>query len=55
MRTQSIRMIPRGAGHVFLAAAIWTVAACVLVSIVVHGVTSWPVERRLLGEDPRVD
>ena len=33
----------------------WTVAACVLVSIVVHGVTSWPVERRLLGEDPRVE
>jgi NhaP-type Na+/H+ or K+/H+ antiporter len=32
----------------------WTVAACVLVSIVVHGVTSWPVERRLLGQDPRV-
>lgn len=28
----------------------WTVAACVLVSIVVHGVTSWPAERRLLGE-----
>jgi NhaP-type Na+/H+ or K+/H+ antiporter len=33
----------------------WTVAACVLVSIVVHGVTSWPVERRLLGEDPRTE
>ena len=33
----------------------WTVAACVLVSIVVHGVTSWPVERRLLGQDPRVE
>ena len=33
----------------------WTVAVCVLVSIVVHGVTSWPVERRLLGEDPRVE
>jgi NhaP-type Na+/H+ or K+/H+ antiporter len=31
----------------------WTVAACVLVSIVVHGVTSWPVERRLL-EDPQM-
>ena len=33
----------------------WTVAACVLVSIVVHGITSWPVERRLLGEDPRAE
>jgi sodium/hydrogen antiporter len=33
----------------------WTVAACVLVSIVAHGVTSWPVERRLLGQDPRVE
>ena len=31
----------------------WIVAACILVSIVVHGVTSWPVERRLLGQDPR--
>ena len=33
----------------------WLVAACVLVSIVVHGVTSWPVERRLLGQDPRTE
>lgn len=33
----------------------WTVAACVLVSIVVHGVTSWPVERRLLGESRTPD
>jgi NhaP-type Na+/H+ or K+/H+ antiporter len=33
----------------------WVVAVCVLVSIVVHGVTSWPVEKRLLGEDPRTD
>jgi NhaP-type Na+/H+ or K+/H+ antiporter len=32
----------------------WVVACCVLVSIVVHGITSWPVERRLLGQDPRV-
>jgi NhaP-type Na+/H+ or K+/H+ antiporter len=31
----------------------WTVAACVIVSIVVHGVTSSPVERRLLGRDVR--
>jgi uncharacterized protein len=28
MRTQTIIMIPRGAGRVFLAAAIWTVASC---------------------------
>jgi len=28
MRILTIRMIPRGAGRVFLAAAIWTVASC---------------------------
>lgn len=28
----------------------WTVAACVVVSIVVHGVTATPLERRLLDE-----
>ncbi len=28
MRTQTIRVIPRGAGRVFLAAAIWTLASC---------------------------
>jgi sodium/hydrogen antiporter len=33
----------------------WVVAVCVLVSIVVHGVTSWPVERRLLRRDPRTE
>jgi sodium/hydrogen antiporter len=31
----------------------WIVAVCVLGSIVVHGITSWPVERRLLHLDPR--
>jgi sodium/hydrogen antiporter len=29
----------------------WTVAGCIIVSIVVHGVTSSPVERRLLHRD----
>jgi sodium/hydrogen antiporter len=29
----------------------WVVAICVLVSIVVHGVTSWPLERRLLHRE----
>jgi hypothetical protein len=33
----------------------WVVAVCVLVSIIAHGVTSWPVERRLLHQDPRVE
>jgi uncharacterized protein len=28
MRTQTIRMMPRGTGRVFLAAAIWTLASC---------------------------
>jgi sodium/hydrogen antiporter len=28
----------------------WTVAACVVVSIVVHGITATPLERRLLEE-----
>jgi NhaP-type Na+/H+ or K+/H+ antiporter len=27
----------------------WTVAACVVASIVVHGVTAAPLSRRLLG------
>jgi sodium/hydrogen antiporter len=31
----------------------WIVTVCVLGSIVVHGITSWPVERRLLHVDPR--
>lgn len=60
----------RGAGSLYYAAVaigsgvladdegrelFWVVACCVLVSIVAHGVTSWPVERRLLGEDPRTE
>ncbi|HWT92960.1 MAG TPA: cation:proton antiporter [Solirubrobacteraceae bacterium] len=33
----------------------WVVAVVVIVSIVVHGITSWPVEKRLLHTDPRTD
>jgi NhaP-type Na+/H+ or K+/H+ antiporter len=31
-------------------ALFWTVAACIIVSIVVHGVTAAPLSRRLLPQ-----